>query len=88
MGKKASNPGTISVELGRQIAHAMIDAGISTNTELANLTGISLPTVGRILNGTRDTGIEEYVLICKALGKSFIDILERTEQALEAREEN
>lgn len=88
MAKKASNPGTMSAALGKQIAYAMIDAGIGTNTELAQLTGLSKQTVGRILSGTRDTGVEEYVLICKALGKSFVEMIAAAEQALEASEED
>ena len=88
MGQRASKPGTMSAELGRQIAHAMIDAGIATNLELAEKTGLSGPTIGRILNGSRDTGVEEYSRIAKALGLSFLDLIVATDEALKLREED
>jgi transcriptional regulator with XRE-family HTH domain len=88
MGQRAANPNEMSVELGKQIAHAMIDAGIANYTELAELTGISRPTIGRIVGGTRAANIPEYTAICKALGKSFSELVVAAENAIEAREEN
>lgn len=88
MAKKASNPGTVSAELGKQIAHAMIDCGIATNTELAQLTGLSKQTIGRILNGTTAVNVEQYTIIVNALGLSFIDLMVATDEALRAREED
>ncbi|KXF55382.1 hypothetical protein AXA44_37885 [Rhodococcus sp. SC4] len=82
MGQKATEPGEISVEFGKVIAHAMIDAGIKTNIELAELTGISGPTIGRILKGTRVTAVEEAVLIAKAFGIPLSKLIAALEKRL------
>lgn len=86
MSQKASKTGMMSTELGKQIAKAMIDAGISTNKELAQLTGISQQSIGRILNGTKATSADEYMEIAHALGLTFIELIARAEQNIERRE--
>ncbi|WP_009475945.1 helix-turn-helix domain-containing protein [Rhodococcus sp. JVH1] len=82
MGQKTTEPGEISVQFGKVVAHAMIDAGITTNTQLAEMTGISGPTIGRILRGTRVTPVEEAVLIAKALGIPLSKLIAAMERRL------
>lgn len=88
MGQKATKPGTWAEELGRQIAHAMIDAGLEFNTDLANATGLSVQTVGKILKGSRNTSADEYAAIARALGVTYSKLLVAAEDALERREED
>ena len=89
MAKKISQPGQLHAELGKQIAHAMIDAGMgSNNSELSRRTGLSKQTIGRALSGEREFGITEYTLIAEALGLTFLELITRTDEALKRSEED
>lgn len=88
MGQKATQPGPWAEELGRQIAHAMIDAGFEFNTDLANATGFSVQTIGKVLKGSRNTSADEYALIAEALGVSYAELFVAAEKTLKGRKED
>lgn len=52
---------------GRKIKEYLISKGTS-QTFIANKTGIPISTLNAILNGNRKLLAEEYFVICQALG--------------------
>ncbi|MDT2010333.1 helix-turn-helix transcriptional regulator [Rhodococcus opacus] len=83
MGQAPSNtPGPLTIATGTQIRHAMIDANIRTNTELAGKAGVSVPTIGRILKGETSASIETYQAIAKALNIPLSKLITAAEARL------
>lgn len=53
----------------------LFDAQTRSKTQLEAETGVSDTTLGRILNGTHNSGGEDWARVCKALGGSADDLI-------------
>jgi DNA-binding Xre family transcriptional regulator len=78
----AQPPGPESLAIAKQIRHAMIDAGIKTNTELADKAGVSAQTIGRIFSGQIAVKLSVLEAVCAACDVRVSDLVAASEQYL------
>ncbi len=70
-----------SLELAARVRAARITAG-RTQTELAEVLGVSPTSISRLESASRSVGLLEAAVICEALGITLQDLLPHRLQSL------
>jgi transcriptional regulator with XRE-family HTH domain len=56
-----------------------------TQADLVRKTGISQPTISRILKGEKVADLTQIQLICTAIGVSWVDLLDQAQRSVTER---
>ncbi|MHA6695605.1 helix-turn-helix domain-containing protein [Homoserinimonas sp. A520] len=80
-GKPKSEPAALSIEIAASIRERMARQQI-TKAMLADMTGISLRQLTRLLTAERHMNVEQFVGICHASGMSAPAVLALAEASV------